>query len=490
MNQYTEWMNMNTKESLSYSWGEEAFSEAKRDNKPLFVWISQKGSYWCDTMSRESLGSPDIQQILSDEYITIVVDAIDRPDIARYYQKLHEQMVGRSVGYPICLFLTDEKIPLFVSGFIPAKSSDGISSFEQTLRLVSSGYSTKLDELVSKGNKALGEMKSTNKNIEATHIDKQIVNIVKEQIVKLSDTVDGGFGDKPKYPRHTVLSLIIDILYRDDDKELTEILTNTLDIMLDSTLLDKTDNAFHHYCLDTKWSEPYRGKSLANNAQMITLLTRAYQKTSNERYKNQAISTYEFVVNKLGQEELFTTLYDDGLVDDAIISADNAMMVSAIIDISILDEKYLPIAKDIVATMLNSFMRDGVLYHTTLSDSSEAFLDDYAWFGTMLLKIYQATGDEQYAVVTSEIINEAIRRYFNHGVWRYNIGELSTLAIPSDIDRPSEIATMTILLNSASKLINPEYEKFAKRTIELNSYQLMRQPISMPELCRVSLNLI
>ncbi len=481
---------MNTKKSLSYSWDDEAFSEAKRENKPLFVWISQKGSYWCDVMSRESLGSPDIQQILADEYITIVVDTSQRPDIARYYHKLHKQMIGRDVGYPICLFLTHDKMPLFVSGFIPAKSSDGISSFEQTLRLVSNGYHTKLGELIYKGNKALEEMEPIGKSIQATHIDKQIVNIVKEQIVKLSDSVNGGFGDKPKYPRHTVLSLIIDILYREDDKVLTEILTNTLNVMLDSKLLDSSDNGFHHYCIDEKWSEVRRGKSLANNAQMITLLTRAYQKTDDDRYKDQAIATYEFVVNKLKQEKLFTTLYDDDLLDDSIIAADNAMMVSAIVDISILDEKYLSIAKDRVATMLNSFMRDGVLYHTTLLDSSEAFLDDYAWFGTMLLKIYQTTSDEEYAIATSEIINEAIRRYFNHGVWRYNIGELSTMATSSDIDRPSEIATMTILLNSASKLINPEYEKFAKRTIELNSYQLMRQPISMPELSRISFNLI
>jgi hypothetical protein len=46
---------------------------------------------------------------------------------------------------------------------------------------------------------------------------------------------------------------------------------------------------------------------------------------------------------------------------------------------------------------------------------------------------------------------------------------------------------MSRVLQKATKLIDPMYEKFLQRTLEIHSYALMRQPISMPELARVAM---
>ena len=474
--------------SISYEWNEIAFEEASRLDKPIFVWIKDEGSYWCDVMKKESLGDPYIQKKLENRFVTIIVDANDRADIAKYYQKLHTQMRDKEVNYPLSIFLSADKTPLYISSFVPAKSSDGMMAFADMLDLIADTYEKNPDSLTSKGKIALEAIDRSKSNIEATKIDKSIVTIVKKQIKELSDTVNGGFDNKPKFPRHSILSMLLDILNRDDDESIACQLVLTLDKMIDGQLLDKLDNGFHHYCTDESWQNAYHGKSLKNNAQLVSLLTRAYQKTTNERYKEQALKTLDFIQNKLSDGSLYYLLYDDGLVDDRLVLADNAMAISAMIDVASIEERYLYQAKDAIAAVLSRFMKNGRLYHSIQDGKlheNEAYLDDYAHFGITLLKAYQSTGDDQYAIQASEIINEAIKKYFNQGLWKYSDTEMSTLCSTDDKDAPSEISTMVLLLKSASKFINPQYEKFASRTIVLHSYQLMRQPMSMPELARV-----
>jgi len=483
---------MNGKKELSYNWGEEAFDRAKKINKNIFLWIHQRGSYWCDIMMRETLSSSATLQKLEEEYITIVVDAVERPDIARYFQRLHKEIEGSEVTYPLSVFMTYDIVPLYISGYIPANSENGISSFSEVMELMSKAIKIKKRELIDRGIESKSNIEKTVTKIEATHIDNRLYTIVKQHIIELADNTNGGFGDRPKFPRHTLLSLIIDTLYKDNDNSLTEILTKSLDAIVDGGLKD-SDNGFHHYTTDSSWTKPHYGKSLANNAQMISLLVKAYKKTQNTKYLDQAIATEKFISSRLMSDKLYYTLYGSELDDDTKVASYNAIMVSALIELSTVEEEYLTKAKNGVDDMLRTFLKENKLYHSISADGTlgiEALLDDYAHFGSMLLKLYQRVGDEQYAILTSEILNSAIKRFFNGGLWQYNIGELSTVATTLDRDIPSEIATITILLKDAAKHINIEYEKFAKRTVELHSYTIMRQPISTPELTRAAMELL
>jgi uncharacterized protein YyaL (SSP411 family) len=137
-------------------------------------------------------------------------------------------------------------------------------------------------------------------------------------------------------------------------------------------------------------------------------------------------------------------------------------------------------------------MRRGVLYHSFVwgeEPETEAFLEDYAEVADLLIIAYEQTNEEHYLIKASELINEALKQFFNQGQWHYSNGEIIVPADTIDGDYAAALSVMSRVLQKATKLIDPAYEKFLTRTLEVHSYELMRQPISMPELARVTIRL-
>ena len=70
----------------SISWrayGEAAFAEARRTNRPLFVLIFADWCEWCRKYEIEALETPQIRKRLDKDYIPVAVDQVKQPDLAR-----------------------------------------------------------------------------------------------------------------------------------------------------------------------------------------------------------------------------------------------------------------------------------------------------------------------------------------------------------------------------------------------------------------------
>src|SRR2546427_6515850 len=48
-----------------YPWGEEAFTKAKRENKPIFLSVGYYTCHWCHVMERESYSNPEIAAVVN-----------------------------------------------------------------------------------------------------------------------------------------------------------------------------------------------------------------------------------------------------------------------------------------------------------------------------------------------------------------------------------------------------------------------------------------
>src|SRR5207247_9680329 len=68
-----------------HEWGEEAFEEAKRENKPILLDIGAVWCHWCHVMDRESYDDPEIAQIVNDRFVAIKVNRDERADIDSAY---------------------------------------------------------------------------------------------------------------------------------------------------------------------------------------------------------------------------------------------------------------------------------------------------------------------------------------------------------------------------------------------------------------------
>jgi uncharacterized protein YyaL (SSP411 family) len=177
---------------------------------------------------------------------------------------------------------------------------------------------------------------------------------------------------------------------------------------------------------------------------------------------------------------------DDGsiFIDDKVIVSWNAMMISTLVEASTIDKKYLNMATDILDRLLERFYINGELYHTK---DSRAFLEDFAYLGVTLLDIYKVTKNEEYLVLSQTLLNKAIEQFYEYGRWKFSNNISPLYDDIYDSTYPSAMSTITYLMKKLSPLVEADYSDFIFKTLEMNSYNLMRQPLSSPKMTKVLL---
>ena len=177
-------------------------------------------------------------------------------------------------------------------------------------------------------------------------------------------------------------------------------------------------------------------------------------------------------------------------IDKKVLVSWNAMMIKTLFRAGRIEGKYLDQAIESLNRLSETMYLNGELYHSTLIGKEpkiKAFLEDYAYLCDTLIEAYESTLDETWLVMAVKLANSAIEKYYEHGIWKFSRGEFETEADTHDSSYPSSLATMIDVLHSISSLIDPVYKKFVFRTLEIHSYDVMRQPISSPKMSRIAI---
>src|SRR2546421_8787643 len=68
-----------------YSWGAEALTKARVENKPILLSIGYSACHWCHVMERESFEDEEIARLMNEHFVNIKVDREERPDLDQVY---------------------------------------------------------------------------------------------------------------------------------------------------------------------------------------------------------------------------------------------------------------------------------------------------------------------------------------------------------------------------------------------------------------------
>ena len=175
-------------------------------------------------------------------------------------------------------------------------------------------------------------------------------------------------------------------------------------------------------------------------------------------------------------------------IDKKVIVSWNAMMITSLFKASRVDSKYLKVAIKSLDKLLSTMYINSQLFHSTLIGKEpkiQAFLEDYAYLSEALIEAYESTLDEVYLITATKLVNTAIEKYYENGKWKFSRGEFETNADIYDSSYPSSVSTMLSVLYSISSLVDIVYKKFVFKTLEIYSYDVMRQPISTPKITRM-----
>lgn len=471
-------------EILWNEYSHETMLKAQKENKAIFLFVTTPHSKWAKKMEKESFQDPIIIELLNERFISIKVDKDERPDIERYYHKVYKLMNREITSSPLSLFLTANLEPFYAGSYLPKEEMGEQLSFEALLRIISKKYITDYETLTKKGQEVLSFVNLKEQKIQATKLNINVLNTVKQHTDSLLDKTHGGFGKKPKFPNLSTLELLLNSYQLTKDDSLLNAVTLTLDKISESPLYDANNGGFFSYAEDEAWQIPSKIKTSYDNAQFIQLYLHAYQLTANENHKKVAFKTIEFMLTQRQNNNLFA------LEQEKVITSWNGLMVQALFSASTFDEKYKVLAFESLDALLSKLYVSGTLYHTLPKENEEkisAFLDDYSTLGETLIIAYQHSFDESFLIMATQLANLLIEQYYEQAHWVYSTNNLKLKETIHDQQIPSAVSSALSLLMSISSLVDNNYKKFVFKTLELHSFSLMRQPLSSPTLTNVLL---
>ncbi len=278
-----------------YAWGEEAFEAARKEDKPIHLSIGYSACHWCHVLAEESFENEAIAKLLNDNFINIKVDREERPDLDTIYMNAVMMMNGHG-GWPMTVFLTPEGVPFYGGTYYPPTDRGGMPGFPRILISIAEAYQAKRAEIAESAESILGELKrmETVKPAEG-ELSHEITDHAANNLLRMLDPAQGGFGRAPKFPPSMTLSFLLRQYARTKDQAALEAVELTLQKMANGGMYDQLGGGFHRYSVDEKWLVPHFEKMLYDNALLSRIYLDAFLVTGKEFYKRIATETLDYV---------------------------------------------------------------------------------------------------------------------------------------------------------------------------------------------------
>lgn len=460
-----------------YPWGEEAFSKAKREDKPIFLSIGYSACHWCHVMEKESFEDLTVAETLNNSFVSIKVDREERPDVDNVYMRVCQAFTGGG-GWPTSIFMTAEQKPFFAGTYFPQMK------FLNLLYSIGLYWAEDRKALLSQGERAadaLNNLQSFSRAPETAPIEAAVSSL------RLSfDSEYGGFGYAPKFPTPHILYLLL--------KEAPDMAEKTLVQMYKGGIFDHIGFGFSRYSTDRYWLVPHFEKMLYDNSLLTTAYLMAFESTGKKLYRTVAEKTLLYMQRELESaeggffssqdadsdgvegkyyvfipEELTELLGEaDGLrfneyfgitergnfegqnipnlikndssdisiesllpkvyeyrksrtslrTDNKILTSWNALALTAFADAYRIlgEQKYLDTALQAYDFIERELTDADTVFSGVTSGKRAGFglLDDYAFYIYSLIRLHQATLDDKYISRAQALLSKAIAEFFDH----------------------------------------------------------------------------
>lgn len=288
-----------------YPWCEEAFQQARKEDKPVFLSIGYSTCHWCHVMAHESFEDEEIAEILNEKFISIKVDKEERPDIDSIYMSVCQALTG-SGGWPTTIFMTPEQKPFFAGTYFPKTSRMGMVGFQKLIISIAETWEKERNRLLESSDEIVTFIKKNNRTgnwkkrtEDSTQLLEYAVGIYKRSF----DKEYGGFGDAPKFPAPHNLLFLMNYYERTKEPAVMEMVDKTLTQMYHGGIFDHIGGGFSRYSTDKFFLAPHFEKMLYDNALLIMAYCKACELTRNVLYQEVAERTATYVLKELTSPE-------------------------------------------------------------------------------------------------------------------------------------------------------------------------------------------
>lgn len=285
-----------------YPWCREAFDDAVRANRPVFLSIGYSACHWCHVMALECFQDEEVAALMNRAFINVKVDREEMPSIDRIYMEVCTLMTGRG-GWPLSIIMTPEKEPFFAATYIPKRSRGTVLGMVELIPLIENVWKTerdKIDRITSQVSAG------TREQAVSLPVEEPGIEWPDRAYARLSERFQGetgGFDRAPKFPLPHIIMYLLRYHHRGGSKDALGMVQKTLDAMRTGGIYDHVGDGFHRYATDALWRIPHFEKMLPDQALLAMVYTEAFLVTAEDLYRRTAAGTLDFVLRDMRARE-------------------------------------------------------------------------------------------------------------------------------------------------------------------------------------------
>ena len=290
-------------------WGDEAFQKAKKENKLVIISIGYSACHWCHVMERESFEDSVAAEQMNAQYVCIKIDREERPDVDQVYMTA-VQLMTQSGGWPLNVIALPDGRPVWGGTYFPKenwlKALQGVYEIYRDEPQKVLEYADKLTEGVIQS-----ELVSFNPS--KPNFEKAEATAIFNNWKRTFDAVNGGPNRAPKFPIPNNYDYLLQYGHLSGDVAALNHVEHTLERMAFGGIYDQIGGGFARYSTDEMWKVPHFEKMLYDNAQLVSLYSKAFQKFQNPLYKETVEQTLNWIAREMTGEngEFYSALDAD-----------------------------------------------------------------------------------------------------------------------------------------------------------------------------------
>jgi len=289
------------------AWGPEALARAEKENKPILVSIGYAACHWCHVMEHECFENQQVADLMNEYFVNIKVDREERPDIDMIYMDAIQQM-GLGGGWPLNVFLMPDQKPFYGGTYFPK------ANWIQLLESIHAAFKNHRSELQTSANGFADSVNDQKDLFTIVSIDQQpeVLQSVLKNVLHSLDPVFGGINKAPKFPLPSLMNFLESIpIAIGLEMEVYPLANLQLHKMAQGGIFDHLSGGFSRYSVDSEWFCPHFEKMLYDNGQLLSVYSKAFERTNSLIYKEVVRQIITFLdAELLGPNNLFYASLD------------------------------------------------------------------------------------------------------------------------------------------------------------------------------------
>ncbi|PCJ92274.1 MAG: thioredoxin domain-containing protein [Flavobacteriaceae bacterium] len=274
------------------AWSQEALDEAKKEDKLVLISIGYSSCHWCHVMEKETFEDEATAKMMNENFINIKVDREERPDVDQVYMTAVQGMTGGGGGWPLNIIALPNGKPIYGNTYHTKKQ------WVSVLTKVSDLYKTNPEKANKVANSVAEGIQNMNIVEPSSDFESLTKDVLHESVDNWKPKWDkkwGGNNGNQKFPTPVTLDFLLDYATITGDESVKKHVKNTLDKIATGGLYDHLAGGFYRYSIDDKWKVPHFEKMLYDNAQLISLYSKAYTVFNEPEYRNVVEETIAFL---------------------------------------------------------------------------------------------------------------------------------------------------------------------------------------------------